>query len=59
MHLHRSARDGDLMTRVPSGLDFAREGIVSFGAGSDPRLVNGDPDKAHENVYGDVRKPAP
>ena len=62
MHLHRSAWDADLMTRVltSSASEFyagARCWAAIFGAGPDPRLVRDDPDKAHESLYVEARKP--
>ena len=57
MHLHRSAWDADLMIRVLSEIGFADARAASFGAGTDPRLVRDDPDKAHESLYVEARKP--
>lgn len=57
MHLHRSAWDADLMARVLTELGFADAQPASFGVGADPRLVRDDPDKAHESLYVEARKP--
>jgi predicted SAM-dependent methyltransferase len=57
MHLHRSAWDADLMTRVLTELGFAGARAAAFGVGTDPRLVRDDPDKAHESLYVEARKP--
>jgi predicted SAM-dependent methyltransferase len=57
MHLHRSAWDADLMTRVLTEIGFADARAVSFGVGADARLVRDDPDKAHESLYVEARKP--
>jgi predicted SAM-dependent methyltransferase len=57
MHLHRSTWDADLMTRVLTEIGFAEARAASFGVGSDPRLVRDDPDKAHESLYVEARKP--
>lgn len=58
MHLHRSAWDGDLLTRVLREAGFADAQVAAFGWGADPRLVRDDPDKMHESLYVDARKPA-
>lgn len=57
MHLHRSAWDGDLLTQALGALGFADARVVSFGHGADARLVKDDPDKAHESLYVEARKP--
>src|SRR5262245_31594206 len=57
MHLHRSAWDADLMTRILTEIGFAHADSWSFGTGSDPRLVRDDPSKAHESLYVEARKP--
>ena len=57
MHLHRSIWDGDLMIRILMEVGFLETRIVSFGAGTDERLLRDDPDKAHESLYVEARKP--
>ena len=57
MHLHRSAWDADLMCRVLTELGFADARPAAFGEGADPRLVRDDPDKQHESLYVEARKP--
>jgi predicted SAM-dependent methyltransferase len=57
MHLHRSVWDGGLMVRVLTELGFADARAVAFGVGADPRLIRDDPDKAHESLYVEARKP--
>lgn len=57
MHLHRSAWDADLMTRVLTEIGFADASAKSFGVSADPRLARDDPDKAHESLYVEARKP--
>jgi predicted SAM-dependent methyltransferase len=57
MHLHRSAWDADLMMRILTELGFIEARCAAFGVGADPRLVRDDPDKAHESLYVEARKP--
>ena len=57
MHLHRSTWDADLMIRVLTELGFLDARATSFGAGTDERLARDDPDKAHESLYVEARKP--
>lgn len=57
MHMHRSAWDGALMTRVLGEIGFADARQVAFGEGCDPRIVRDDPDKTHESLYVEARKP--
>jgi predicted SAM-dependent methyltransferase len=57
MHMHRSAWDADLMTRVLTEIGFADARSASFGQGADPRLVRDDADKVHESLYVEARKP--
>ena len=57
MHLHRSVWDSDLMVKVLTELGFKEAAAVSFGCGSDRRLINADPDKAPESLYVEARKP--
>jgi len=57
MHSHRSAWDTDLMTCVLTELGFQDAGPVAFGVGADPRLIRDDPDKVHESLYVEARKP--
>ena len=40
-----------------SEIGFVDARAASFGVGSDPRLVRDDPDKAHESLYVEARKP--
>jgi predicted SAM-dependent methyltransferase len=58
MHLHRSVWDSDLMMKVLTELGFKEASAVSFGRGSDHRLIKDDPDKAPESLYVEARKPA-
>lgn len=57
MHMHRSVWDADLMIRVLTELGYDNAAAVSFGIGSDPRLIKDDPDKASEGLYVEARKP--
>jgi len=57
MHLHRSVWDGELMCQVLTELGFESATAVSFGNGSDPRLIKDDPDKRSESLYVEARKP--
>jgi len=56
MHMHRSVWDSDLMVKVLDEIGFCDAATVSFGAGSDMRLVKDDPDKAIESLYVEARK---
>ena len=56
MHLHRSVWDADLMVEVLGELGFDNTSAVSFGNGSDARLVKDDPSKAAESLYVEARK---
>jgi predicted SAM-dependent methyltransferase len=58
MHMHRSVWDADLMIEVLSELGFEDAAAVSFGSGSDTRLIKDDPEKAPESLYVEARKPA-
>jgi hypothetical protein len=57
MHMHRSTWDAALLTRVLTEIGFAAVREVVFGQGSDPRLIRDDPDKAHESLYVEARRP--
>jgi predicted SAM-dependent methyltransferase len=57
MHMHRSVWDADLMCQVLTELGFENAVAVSFGTGSDLRLIKDDPDKAPESLYVEARKP--
>jgi predicted SAM-dependent methyltransferase len=59
MHLHRSAWDADLMMQVLTELGFrdVQRAAFGVGVGVDARLVRDDPDKAHESLYVEARKP--
>lgn len=57
MHMHRSTWDAALMTRVLTEVGFVDSRPVSFGIGSDPRLIRDDADKRHESLYVEARKP--
>jgi predicted SAM-dependent methyltransferase len=57
MHMHRSAWDAALMTRVLAEIGFTDTSEVAFGEGSDPRLIRDDPDKVHESLYVEARRP--
>ena len=57
MHLHRSTWDADLLVRVLAELGFDDACASSFGIGADARLVRDDPDKSHESLYVEARKP--
>lgn len=57
MHMHRSAWDGDLMTAVLREIGFEDASEVSFGKGSDQRILKDDPGKAPESLYVEARKP--
>jgi|HubBroStandDraft_1064217.scaffolds.fasta_scaffold134115_2 predicted SAM-dependent methyltransferase len=57
MHLHRSAWDADLMTRLLSELGFEDACVGAFGEGADARLLKDDPDKRHESLYVEARRP--
>jgi predicted SAM-dependent methyltransferase len=58
MHMHRSAWDADLFTRVLTELGFADAREAEFGRGADRRLLRDDPDKKHESLYVEAQKPA-
>jgi predicted SAM-dependent methyltransferase len=58
MHLHKSTWDAKLMMQVLSEIGFVNAAEVSFGKGSDRRLVMDGPDKALESLYVEARKPA-
>lgn len=58
MHMHRSVWDAELMIEVLTELRFADAAAVSFGRGSDPRLIKDDQEKASESLYVEARKPA-
>lgn len=58
MHMHRSAWDGDLLVQVLTEAGFADARVAAFGQGTDSRLLRDDPDKVHESVYVEARKPA-
>jgi len=57
MHLHRSTWDADLMGRVLTELGFRDARQAAFASGADARLLRDDPDKAHESLYVEARKP--
>jgi predicted SAM-dependent methyltransferase len=57
MHMHRSAWDADLFTRVLTELGFAGAREAGFGPGADQRLLRDDPDKRHESLYVEAQKP--
>jgi predicted SAM-dependent methyltransferase len=56
MHLHRSAWDDSLLTRVLSELGYTEVRKASYGVGAEPRLVRDDPDKERESLFVDARK---
>lgn len=58
MHMHKSAWDSDLMATVLREVGFVAIAAVTFGQGSDQRLVRDDLDKAKESLYVEARKPA-
>ena len=58
MHLHRSAWDAELLTKLLTEAGFADARAAEFGQGADTRLVRDDRDKAFESLYVDARKPA-
>jgi predicted SAM-dependent methyltransferase len=57
MHMHRSAWDGNLLTRILLEVGFADAQVVELGQGADARLVRDDPDKKHESLYVEARRP--
>lgn len=57
MHLHRSAWDAALMVRVLQEVGFVDAREAGFGEGSDPQIIRDDPDKAHESLYVEARRP--
>jgi predicted SAM-dependent methyltransferase len=57
MHMHRSVWDEDLIVRSLIELSFLDAKAVPFGAGTDERLLRDDPDKVHESLYVEARKP--
>lgn len=57
MHMHTSTWDADLMVKVLTELGFTDASRRSFREGADDRLVRDDPDKAHESLYVEARKP--
>jgi predicted SAM-dependent methyltransferase len=56
MHMHRSVWDSDLMTKVLGEIGFRDAAAVSFGHGSDARLVKDDAEKTPESLYVEARK---
>ena len=58
MHMHRSVWDSDLMVKVLDEIGFTEAATVSFGVGSDTRLLKDDLEKAPESLYVEARKPA-
>lgn len=57
MHLHKSTWNADLLTKVLSEVGFTSASEVSFGKGSDCRLIMDDPGKAAESLYVEAEKP--
>ena len=57
MHSHKSVWDADLMSRILSELGFVDISVVSFGNGTDMRVIKDDPDKKQESMYIEARKP--
>lgn len=54
---HVSAWDGTLLRAVLSELGFANVRIVSYGEGTDPRLIKDSPTRRWESVYVEAQKP--
>jgi predicted SAM-dependent methyltransferase len=57
MHLARSTWDADLLIQVLGEIGFTEVAEVTFGAGSDPRLLKDGPEKEHQSFYVEARKP--
>ena len=57
MHMHRSVWDAALMIQVLTEIGFANAAAVSFGNGSDQKLLKDDPDKSSESLYVEACKP--
>jgi predicted SAM-dependent methyltransferase len=57
MHFHKSAWDGELMTRVLSEIGFEHVKEVGHGEGTDKKLIKDQDVKAEESLYVEAQKP--
>lgn len=57
MHFHKSAWDGTLMTTLLTEIGFQNAREVSFGEGTDRRLIKDQDVKAEESLYIEAQKP--
>ena len=57
MHQHKSAWDESLMVAVLAEAGFQKAAAVSFGKGSDSRLLRDDASKQGESQYVEAQKP--
>jgi hypothetical protein len=56
MHFHKSAWDGELMTNLLTEIGFRNAREVSFGEGTDARLIKDQDVKAEESLYVEAQK---
>jgi hypothetical protein len=54
---HISVWDGRLMGAVLAEIGFTNISVVSFGEGSDPRLIMDSPGRQWESLYVEAQKP--
>ena len=55
---HVSAWDGTLLQAVLTEVGFGEVRVVSFGEGTDPRIIKDSPDRRWESVYVEAQKAA-
>jgi hypothetical protein len=58
MHLHKSTWDAEFIVTVLTEIGFVNASEVTFGKGSDGRLVRDDPAKMVESLYVEAQKPS-
>lgn len=58
MHFHKSAWDGELMTKVLTELGFQNAREVNYGEGTDRKLVKDQDVKAEESLFVEAQKPS-
>lgn len=57
MHMHKSVWDARLLVQVLTELRFTDVREVAFGECTDLRIIRDDPDKSHESLYVEARRP--
>ncbi len=57
MHFHKSAWDGELLTKLLAEIGFQNAREVNFGEGMDNRLIKDQDVKAAESLYVEAQKP--